>query len=152
MVFWVVTPFFLVGGYRLFEATCCPPPPPGVWATPSFVACLYNLTDSLLYTLEPWRRRQHAPPKRLYLSIRLSDVTTQKTIITVVETSKLASLSYCEFIQTKYSKSIIFWDMTPCSLLSCNRRFGRTYSLLIQGRRNNSARTSWSYPRRRYSS
>jgi hypothetical protein len=39
-------------------------------------------------------------------------------------------------------KSIIFWDMTPCSLLSCNRRFGGTYRLHLQGRRNNSARTS----------
>jgi hypothetical protein len=28
-----------------------------------------------------------------------------------------------------YIKSIIFWDVTPCSLLSCNRRFGRTYRL-----------------------
>jgi hypothetical protein len=26
-------------------------------------------------------------------------------------------------------KSIIFWDVTPCSLLSCNRRFGGTYRL-----------------------
>jgi hypothetical protein len=31
-------------------------------------------------------------------------------------------------------KSINFWDMTPCSQLSVNRRFGRTYRL--QGRRN----------------
>jgi hypothetical protein len=34
-------------------------------------------------------------------------------------------------------KSIIFWDMTPCSLLSCNGRFGGTYRLHLQGRRNN---------------
>jgi hypothetical protein len=34
-------------------------------------------------------------------------------------------------------KSIIFWDMTPCSLLSCNRRFEGTYRLHLQGRRNN---------------
>jgi hypothetical protein len=34
-------------------------------------------------------------------------------------------------------KSIIFWDMTPCILLSCNRRFGGTYRLHLQGRRNN---------------
>jgi hypothetical protein len=34
-------------------------------------------------------------------------------------------------------KSIIFWDVTPCSLLSCNRRFGRIYRLHLQGRRNN---------------
>jgi hypothetical protein len=34
-------------------------------------------------------------------------------------------------------KSIIFWDMTPCSLLSYNRRFGGTYRLHLQERRNN---------------
>jgi hypothetical protein len=30
-------------------------------------------------------------------------------------------------------KSIIFWDMTPCSLLSCNRHFRGTYRLHLQG-------------------
>jgi hypothetical protein len=34
-------------------------------------------------------------------------------------------------------KSAIFWDMTPCSLLSCNRRFWGRYRLHLQGRRNN---------------
>jgi hypothetical protein len=33
-------------------------------------------------------------------------------------------------------KIIIFWDMTPCSLLRFNRRFGGTYRLHLQGRRN----------------
>jgi hypothetical protein len=33
-------------------------------------------------------------------------------------------------------KSIIFWDMPPCSPLSFNRRFGGTYRLHLQGRRN----------------
>jgi hypothetical protein len=33
-------------------------------------------------------------------------------------------------------KSIIFWDVTPCSLVSCNRRFGGIYRLHLQGRRN----------------
>jgi hypothetical protein len=33
-------------------------------------------------------------------------------------------------------KSIIFWDMTPCSPLSFNRCFGGTYRLHLQGRRN----------------
>jgi hypothetical protein len=32
-------------------------------------------------------------------------------------------------------KSVIFWDMTPCSPLSCTRRFGGTYCLHLQGRR-----------------
>jgi hypothetical protein len=33
-------------------------------------------------------------------------------------------------------KSIILWDMMPCSPLSVNRRFGGTYRLHLQGRRN----------------
>jgi hypothetical protein len=31
-------------------------------------------------------------------------------------------------------KSIIFWDMTPCSPLSITRRFGGSYRLHLQGR------------------
>jgi hypothetical protein len=34
-------------------------------------------------------------------------------------------------------KSIIFWDMTSCSLSSCNRRFGGKCRLHLQGWRNN---------------
>jgi hypothetical protein len=33
-------------------------------------------------------------------------------------------------------KSTIFWDITPCSLFKVNRRFGGTYRLNLQGRRN----------------
>jgi hypothetical protein len=33
-------------------------------------------------------------------------------------------------------KSIILWDITPCRTLSFNRRFGGTYRLHLQGRRN----------------
>jgi hypothetical protein len=32
-------------------------------------------------------------------------------------------------------KSSIFWDITPCSPLKVNRRFGGTYRLHIQGLR-----------------
>jgi hypothetical protein len=32
-----------------------------------------------------------------------------------------------------FMKSIIFWYVTPCSPLSCNRRFGGTYPLNLQG-------------------
>jgi hypothetical protein len=38
--------------------------------------------------------------------------------------------------------SIIFCDMTPCSPLSFNRRFGGTYRLHLQGRRNRLSKTS----------
>jgi hypothetical protein len=33
-------------------------------------------------------------------------------------------------------KSIILWDMTPCSPLRFSRRFGGTYRLHLQGQRN----------------
>jgi hypothetical protein len=48
-------------------------------------------------------------------------------------------------------KSIIFWDITPCSLLSFNRSFGGTYHLHLQGRRNRFSKPASkqaSYPRR----
>jgi hypothetical protein len=37
-------------------------------------------------------------------------------------------------------KSTIFWDITPCSLLKVNRRFGATYRFHLQGRRISRAR------------
>jgi hypothetical protein len=37
-------------------------------------------------------------------------------------------------------KSTIFWDITPCSPLKVNRRFGGTYCLHLQGRRISRAR------------
>jgi hypothetical protein len=37
-------------------------------------------------------------------------------------------------------KSIFFWDMMPCSPLSCARRSGGTYRLHLQGRRNRFSR------------
>jgi hypothetical protein len=57
-------------------------------------------------------------------------------------------------------KSIIFWDVMPCSLFSCNRSFGGTYRLHLQGRRNNFTKNQHcnstdytaSHPRRWYSS
>jgi hypothetical protein len=32
-------------------------------------------------------------------------------------------------------KSIFFWDMTPCSPLNVNRRFGGTYHIHIRGKK-----------------
>jgi hypothetical protein len=43
------------------------------------------------------------------------------------------------------TKSTIFWDITPCSPLSVNRRFGGTYRLHIQGRRISRARYQLSH-------
>jgi hypothetical protein len=46
---------------------------------------------------------------------------------------------YCvgfEVFTAVVMKSIVFWDMMPCSPLSFNRCFRRTYRLHLQGRRN----------------
>jgi hypothetical protein len=40
------------------------------------------------------------------------------------------------------TKTISFWDMTPCSPLSVNRRFGGTYSFHLQGREKVQQETS----------
>jgi hypothetical protein len=39
-------------------------------------------------------------------------------------------------------KSINFWDIMPCSPMSVNRRFGGTYRLHLQGRKNKRQETS----------
>jgi hypothetical protein len=41
-----------------------------------------------------------------------------------------------------YSKSIIFWDVTPCSLREVHHHFGGTYWLHLQGQRVNQAASS----------
>jgi hypothetical protein len=51
---------------------------------------------------------------------------------------------YCcwNTLMQEIMKGIIFWDMMPCSPLSCNRRFGGTYHLHLPCRRIIPARTS----------
>jgi hypothetical protein len=40
-----------------------------------------------------------------------------------------------EVLTSVVMKSFIFWDITPCSLLKVNRRFGGTCHLHLQGLR-----------------
>jgi hypothetical protein len=53
-----------------------------------------------------------------------------------VDTMTKMSYKGFEVFTAVVMKSIIFWDMTPCSLLSFNRCFEGTYRLHLQGRRN----------------
>jgi hypothetical protein len=47
------------------------------------------------------------------------------------------SQHYLYFLEQYFMlKSIILWDLTPCSPLSFNRRFGGIYRLNLHGRRN----------------
>jgi hypothetical protein len=45
-----------------------------------------------------------------------------------------------EVLTAVVKKSTIFWDITPCSPLKFNRRFGGTHRLCLQGRRISRAR------------
>jgi hypothetical protein len=46
-----------------------------------------------------------------------------------------------EVLTAVIMKITIFWDITPCSPLSVNRRFGGTYCLHLQGRKISRARS-----------
>jgi hypothetical protein len=52
---------------------------------------------------------------------------------------------YCvgfEVLTAVAMQSTIYWDITPCSPLSVNRRFGGTYCLHLHGRKNKFSRNS----------
>jgi hypothetical protein len=52
------------------------------------------------------------------------------------------NLQYVGFpdVVTVVMKSYIFWDMTPCTPVKVNRRFGGIYHLHLEGRRISQAR------------
>jgi hypothetical protein len=50
-----------------------------------------------------------------------------------------------EVLTAVVMKSSIFWDITPCSTLNVNRRFGETYRLHFQGRKISRASTVTCY-------
>jgi hypothetical protein len=81
---------------------------------------------------------EYIPPSYAYL------FTCTKQILIIfrfcwkyMSKSNIRSYS-CSSTNLKFNiiKSIIPWDMTLCSLLSVNRRFGGTYRLHLQGRKN----------------
>jgi hypothetical protein len=47
-----------------------------------------------------------------------------------------------EVLTVVVMKITVFWDITPCSPLKFNRRFGRTYHLHLQGRKISQQETS----------
>jgi hypothetical protein len=56
------------------------------------------------------------------------------------DNTKRPRLGGFESLTTLVTKSSVFWDITPCSPLKINRRFGRTCHLHLQGRRISQAR------------
>jgi hypothetical protein len=75
-----------------------------------------------------------------YLHLRFSSAVTlyplvPKEILNRGFTVYISDAGF-EVFTAVVMKSLIFWDVMACSLLSCNRRFGGTYRLHLQGRRN----------------
>jgi hypothetical protein len=70
-----------------------------------------------------WRWRRYVPPKCRLTFNGLHGVISQKIVglLFFIITAVITSNPTC-----KEMKSIIFWYMTPCSPLSCTRRFGGT--------------------------
>jgi hypothetical protein len=66
--------------------------------------------------------------ERLNCFSKRSQLRKQKTVFTELTALKSGFVRF-EVFTAVVMKSIIFWDVTPCSLLSCNRRFGGTYRL-----------------------
>jgi hypothetical protein len=68
--------------------------------------------------------------------VKVSEVGTWKLSLRTVQERKTEAAKWCYqnnitcriwgFHSGVVMKSIIFWDMTPCSSLSCTRRFGGT--------------------------
>jgi hypothetical protein len=81
-----------------------------------------------LTILRPWRGRRSVPPKRRVQLYGLHGVISQKMILfktTAVKTSNPT--------KKMILKTVIFWNVTLCSLVKDYRRFGRTFCLHLQG-------------------
>jgi hypothetical protein len=60
---------------------------------------------------------------------------SERQVIKAWEHSNKVILLGLEVLTAVVMETSIFWDITPCSPLNVNRRFGRTYRLHLQGRR-----------------
>jgi hypothetical protein len=73
-----------------------------------------------------------------YLIISLNSLLLDFPCIILIIALFCSQLQIC--LDTQISlyilKGTIFWDITPCSPLRFNRRFGGTYRLHLQGRKN----------------
>jgi hypothetical protein len=90
-------------------------------------------------------RKSVCPITRPNLLLLLTSRTT--TIDTSSKNSMLITKENYEVfgvLTAVVMKSIIFWDITPCSPMKVNRRSGGTYRLHLQGRRISWAKTQQS--------
>jgi hypothetical protein len=84
------------------------------------VTSLHNQAYFWTPTIQSWRWRQYVPPKFQYQPTELYGFTVQKTPNlnnNYCDTSKYLSSVLSNTLYVK-CKSTIFWDITPCSLLS----------------------------------
>jgi hypothetical protein len=90
-------------------------------------------------TLRPWRWRLHVSPNVVK---RLPEYTASFPENSNLYSHRYQNLKsnrvciYNEDLTAVVMKTIIFWDITPCSSLSVNRCFGGTYRPHLQSRKN----------------
>jgi hypothetical protein len=78
------------------------------------VTCLFIWANSSTYTLQSWRWRQYNHPKYHYAPTKLHGFS-----VNITEPCKIWGSH-----SGGYEELYIFWDITPCSPLEVNRRFG----------------------------
>jgi hypothetical protein len=69
-------------------------------------------------------------------------LASSSTSTRLIAREKFSEFVGFEVLTAVVMKSIIFWDMTPCNLLSCNRRFGGNIASNFRVEEIISARTS----------
>jgi hypothetical protein len=81
-----------------------------------------------------------------FLALKMEAIFSSETLVTIQRTTRIYTTEYdtlhkyrCENLKSykvyRILKSTVFWDITACSPLRVNRRFGGTFSLHFQGRR-----------------
>jgi hypothetical protein len=108
---------------------------------PIFSEGLRARTRTYTQFFQQERKYSNAKRKKGDINLKLITLVSQKLV-----SQNFVTYSLCrkmrqiivgvEVFTAVVMKNIIFWDMTPCSTLSCTRRFGGTYRLHLQGGRN----------------
>jgi hypothetical protein len=94
-------------------------------------AAIYNVIDPTRHSLAILRHGHYGHTA----TVLHSECRAKLHVTTMGDWGFLTRVGF-EILTAVVKKSTIFWDIGPCSPLSVNRRFGGTYRLRLQGRKN----------------
>jgi hypothetical protein len=86
------------------------------WRNMTLLATCWFLAGLIRW---PWRWRRHVPLKRRLTFSGLHSIISQKVELFKQKMIHLEIICLQILFQRRFLKSIIFWDVTPCSLLFC---------------------------------